>query len=140
MIISKTFDFDAAHRLDRLPPSHKCYHLHGHTYRVEVEVTGPRMPVLDWIADYAIIAAAWKPIESALDHRLLNNIPGLEVPTTEVLAAWILRRLMVVSIGPARWVAVTVFESATTCCRATPDDLAEWASLATRPATGDDNG
>lgn len=125
MVITRTFDFDAAHRLDRLPAGHKCHRLHGHTYRVTVEVSGPMEPSLGWVVDYAIIAAAWKTIDDALDHRLLNEIPGLEVPTTEVLALWILRRLMVVSLGPAKWDGLTVFESATTSCRVDVADLVE---------------
>ena len=126
--ISKTFDFDAAHRLDRLPPEHKCYRLHGHTYRVEIRVRGEPGGRLGMVVDYADIAAAWKPIHDALDHRYLNEIEGLGVPTTELLAEWILVRLLDFSIevhspqpegvqffslgGLA--VSVRVYESATT--------------------------
>lgn len=91
--ISKTFDFDAAHRLDRLPEEHKCHRLHGHTYRVEIRLRGEPGGRLGMLIDYAEIAAAWAPIDAALDHRYLNDIPGLEVPTTEVLAAWIFDQL-----------------------------------------------
>lgn len=96
--ISKTFDFDAAHRLDRLPADHKCYRLHGHTYRVEIRLRGEPGQRLGMLLDYAEIAKAWKPIHDALDHRLLNEVDGLEVPTTEVLAAWIYERLKTYSV------------------------------------------
>lgn len=96
--ISKTFDFDAAHRLDRLPPEHKCHRLHGHTYKVEIRVRGEPGRHLGMLIDYAELAAAWRPIHDILDHRLLNEIPGLGVPTTEVLAAWIYERLCTVSV------------------------------------------
>lgn len=91
--IQKTFDFDAAHRLDRLPENHKCHRLHGHTYRVEIEVEGEPDDHSGMVVDYAVISAAWSTLHAALDHRYLNEIPGLEVPTTEVLAAWILAEL-----------------------------------------------
>lgn len=91
--ISKTFDFDAAHRLDRLPADHKCHRLHGHTYRVEIRVRGEPGGRLGMVIDYADLAAAWEPIHEALDHRYLNDVNGLAVPTTEVLAAWIYDRL-----------------------------------------------
>lgn len=91
--ICKAFDFDAAHRLDRLPAEHKCHRLHGHTYRVEIRVRGEPGRLLGMLIDYADIAAAWKPIHDALDHRYLNEIPGLEVSTSENLAAFIYERL-----------------------------------------------
>lgn len=110
--ISKTFDFDAAHRLDRLPPEHKCHRLHGHTYRVEIRLRGEPGRRLGMLIDYADIAAAWRPLHDLLDHRLLNEIPGLGVPTTEVLAEWVYERLAPSLGGLA--LSVRVYESATT--------------------------
>lgn len=110
--ISKTFDFDAAHRLDRLPPEHKCHRLHGHTYRVEIRLRGEPGRHLGMLLDYVEIAKAWAPIDAALDHRLLNEIEGLEVPTTEVLAEWIYKRLEPAFAGLS--LAVRVYESSTT--------------------------
>lgn len=92
--ISKTFDFDAAHRLDRLPEDHKCHRLHGHTYRVEIRARGEPDRRLGMLIDYAVLAQAWQPIHDAIDHRCLNDIAGLEIPTTEVLAEWIYDRLV----------------------------------------------
>lgn len=110
--ISKMFDFDAAHYLTKVPPEHKCARLHGHTYRVEIGCAGELDP-RGMVLDYAEIAAAWSPLDHTLDHRLLNEIPGLENPTTEVLAPWILARL--VDALP-HLVFVRVYESATTWC------------------------
>jgi 6-pyruvoyltetrahydropterin/6-carboxytetrahydropterin synthase len=112
--IAKEFDFDAAHRLDRLPDTHKCHHLHGHTYRVVVECEG--VPdELGFVCDYADIAEAWQPLHDALDHKYLNDIPGLKVPTTEVLAPWIFDHLKTSDIGHLL-TRVRVYESSTTYC------------------------
>lgn len=110
--ISKTFDFDAAHRLTCVPKGHKCRRLHGHTYRVEVILYGPT-DSRGMVVDYAEIAKAWKPIHKLLDHRYLNRIAGLENPTTEVLAPFIARRL---ARSLPQLAAVKVYESSTTWC------------------------
>lgn len=91
--ISKTFDFDAAHRLTQVPANHKCHRLHGHTYYVEVVLRG-EVDHRGMVRDYAEIAEAWAPIHAMLDHRYLNDIEGLENPTTEVLAPFIARALV----------------------------------------------
>lgn len=110
--ISKTFDFDAAHFLPKVPEGHKCRRMHGHTYRVEIICAGE---VRDdgMVIDYADIAAAWAPLHALLDHQTLNTIGGLENPTTEVLAPFILNHLEPV-LGSL--VAVKVYESSTTWC------------------------
>lgn len=91
--IAKHFTFDAAHRLDRLPPDHMCNRMHGHTYQVELVLVGP-VDDNGFVVDYADIATAFKEaIHSKVDHRTLNDVPGLEVPTTENLAWWIIREL-----------------------------------------------
>lgn len=91
--LRKTFQFEAAHLLPRLPKTHKCRRLHGHSFRVEVVVAGECDPVLGWLMDYAEITAAFKPLWDKLDHYHLNDIRGLENPTSENLAAWIWKRL-----------------------------------------------
>jgi 6-pyruvoyltetrahydropterin/6-carboxytetrahydropterin synthase len=93
MEICKTFDFEAAHRLPNVPPGHKCARLHGHSFRVSVYVTGPVGEDTGWVMDFADIKAAFEPIEKQLDHYYLNEIDGLENPTSENLARWIWRRL-----------------------------------------------
>ena len=93
LTIFKEFGFEAAHSLPHLPPDHKCHRVHGHSYRVRVEVTGPVDPATKFVVDYADISRAWKPIYEMLDHRFINDVPGLEVSTSEALAMWIADRL-----------------------------------------------
>jgi 6-pyruvoyltetrahydropterin/6-carboxytetrahydropterin synthase len=91
--LRKTFQFEAAHLLPHLPKMHKCRRLHGHSFVVEVVVEGECDPKLGWLIDYADLSAAFKPIHRRLDHYYLNEIPGLENPTSENLAVWIWKRL-----------------------------------------------
>lgn len=87
--IYKDFTFEAAHRLPHVPEGHKCGRLHGHSFRVRVTVTGPLDEKLGWVVDYAEIKADWKPLEEKLDHHYLNEVKGLENPTSENIACWI---------------------------------------------------
>lgn len=87
------FTFEAAHRLPNVPEGHKCSRLHGHSYRVAVHVAGTVDPRTGWIIDFGDIKSSWQPVGAQLDHYYLNEIPGLANPTSEVLAAWIWRRL-----------------------------------------------
>jgi 6-pyruvoyltetrahydropterin/6-carboxytetrahydropterin synthase len=91
--LRKTFQFEAAHRLPHLPDSHKCRRLHGHSFKAEIAVAGECEPKLGWLMDYADIADAFKPIWDQLDHRYLNEIPGLENATSENIADWIWEKL-----------------------------------------------
>ena len=91
--LRKTFQFEAAHLLPQLPKSHKCRRLHGHSFKVEIVVAGECDPSLGWLMDYADISSAFKPIWQRLDHYYLNDVPGLENPTSENIAAWIWKRL-----------------------------------------------
>ena len=94
MSVFREFGFEAAHRLPNVPEGHKCARLHGHSFRVEVHVTGPVHPELGWVVDFADIGVAFQPVHDALDHRLLNEVEGLENPTSENLVVWIWDRLM----------------------------------------------
>ena len=93
MEIYKAFSIEAAHRLPNLPENHKCYRLHGHSFKVEVHVKGEVDQKTGWIMDFADISAAFKPLFERLDHHYLNEIEGLENPTSENLARWIWRQL-----------------------------------------------
>lgn len=93
MIIYKAFSIDAAHRLPNVPDGHKCSRLHGHTFRVEVYVDGDVDERGGWVIDFADIQAAFLPLHGILDHNYLNDIEGLENPTSENLARWIWVRL-----------------------------------------------
>lgn len=90
----KEFRFEAAHRLPNMPPGHKCARLHGHSFRVEVHLEGPVDSYTGMLVDYADIKAAFAPLEQQLDHNYLNEIPGLENPTSENILYWIWERLV----------------------------------------------
>ncbi|HET7649643.1 MAG TPA: 6-carboxytetrahydropterin synthase QueD [Gammaproteobacteria bacterium] len=93
MEIFKVFHIEAAHRLPNLPAAHKCSRLHGHSFRVEIHVQGEPGEQSGWIMDFADLKTAFAPVFDALDHRYLNEVPGLENPTSEVLVRWIWRKL-----------------------------------------------
>ncbi len=93
MRIFKTFSIEAAHYLPHLPDEHKCRRLHGHSFRVEVHVSGEVGQSSGWVVDFAFIREAFRPLYEQLDHRCLNDIPGLENPTSENIARWIWERL-----------------------------------------------
>jgi 6-pyruvoyltetrahydropterin/6-carboxytetrahydropterin synthase len=114
MEIFTEFGFEAAHRLPRVPEGHKCSRLHGHSFRVEVHVEGPVDPVSGWVMDFAEVRAACEPLRATLDHHYLNEIDGLDNPTSEVLARWIWTRLRPALPGLA---AVVVRETCTSGCR-----------------------
>lgn len=93
MEIFKVFHIEAAHRLSNLPSSHKCSRLHGHSFRVEIHIRGEPQQDSGWIMDFADLKQACMPVFDALDHRYLNEIQGLENPTSEMLARWIWQHL-----------------------------------------------
>lgn len=92
--IYREFTFEAAHRLPNVPEGHKCARLHGHSYLTVVHVSGPVGEETGWVQDFGDIKAAFKSLEDELDHHYLNEVPGLENPTSEVLAKWIWDRLV----------------------------------------------
>ena len=93
MEIFKAFTLESAHRLPNVPAGHKCARLHGHSFRVEIHVSGPVDPQLGWVMDFADVKAAFDPLFRQLDHNCLNDVPGLENPTSENLARWIWQKL-----------------------------------------------
>ena len=113
MELYKEFTFEAAHVLPEVPEGHKCRRLHGHSFRVRVTVRGTLDPRLGWVMDFAELKRAWAPLDDALDHRYLNEIAGLENPTSERLAQWIWRRLAPALPGLA---TIEVKETCTSGC------------------------
>jgi len=93
MEIFKEFSIEAAHWLPHVPEGHKCRRLHGHSFRIEIHVSGSVDEHLGWVMDFADVKSAFMTIEDQLDHRCLNDIEGLENPTSENLARWIWSRL-----------------------------------------------
>ena len=93
MEIFKAFTLEAAHRLPNVPEGHKCARLHGHSFRVELHVSGDVDSRLGWVMDFADLKAAFHPLYDQLDHHYLNDVEGLDNPTSERLAIWIWERL-----------------------------------------------
>ena len=93
MEIFKTFNLECAHRLPNVPEGHKCARVHGHSFKVELHVRGPVDGRLGWVMDFAQIKQAFEPLHEQLDHRYLNDVDGLDNPTSEQLARWIWLRL-----------------------------------------------
>ena len=93
MEIFKEFTFEAAHRLPNVPTGHKCARLHGHSFQVAVHISGGVGRDTGWVRDFADLSDAMRPVLACLDHYYLNDVPGLENPTSEVLAQWIWDRL-----------------------------------------------
>ncbi len=109
----KTFFFEAAHSLPNVPEGHKCRRLHGHGYRVDIHVTGEVDGRTGMVMDFDRVKGVVGPILDQLDHRLLNDVPGLGNATSELLAEYLWNR-----IAPdlPELSAVTVWESDTSRC------------------------
>ncbi len=111
--IVKEFAFEAAHHLPEVGPLHKCSRVHGHLFRVEVAVEGEVDPVMGWVMDFGDLAGVARQVIGALDHRVLNELPGLSNPTSENLARYLYDRLAARVPDVS---AVTVHESPTSRC------------------------
>lgn len=111
--LTKRFRFEAAHALPTFPEGHKCRRLHGHSFKVDIVVAGEVDERRGYLVDYGEIKEACRPLERQLDHHYLNEIAGLENPTSEMLARWIWQRL-----APAlpQLYAVIVHETCTSRC------------------------
>jgi 6-pyruvoyltetrahydropterin/6-carboxytetrahydropterin synthase len=93
MLLYKQFTFDSAHFLPNLPDGHRCKNLHGHTYHLTIYVEGEVSQQEGWVLDFKEIKNAVLPVLNAIDHKLLNNIEGLENPTSERLAIWLWNKI-----------------------------------------------
>ena len=125
--ISKRFRFDAAHWLPAVPPGHKDRGLHGHTYRVVVRLRGPVATGSGFVRDFSEVSAAVKPVLAALDHRCLNDVSGLENPTSELIACWLWERLQARITGLT---AIEVMESEGSSCTFRGEGLDDTALVA----------
>ncbi|MDY0243087.1 MAG: 6-carboxytetrahydropterin synthase QueD [Rhodospirillaceae bacterium] len=108
MKIVQAFTFEAAHFLPRVPETHRCHRLHGHSYRVELALEGPVDPETGFVVDFFDLERAFGPVLARLDHHCLNEVDGLENPTAEHIAVWIYDRVKPVLPLLA---AVSVFET-----------------------------
>ncbi|MEE2699163.1 MAG: 6-carboxytetrahydropterin synthase QueD [Pseudomonadota bacterium] len=93
MDIIQEFTFEAAHYLPKVPTEHKCHRLHGHSFRVALTISGDLDEEKGWVIDFAEIEANFQPLLNILDHHYLNEIPGLENPTSEIIARWIWNKM-----------------------------------------------
>ena len=119
MEIYKEFTFEAAHSLPNTPEGHKCRRLHGHSFVARIYVAGPVDETTGWVMDFSDITAAFKPLRDRLDHYHLNEIEGLENPTSENIARWIWKRLHPALPGLSR---VTIRETCTAGCEYRGED------------------
>ncbi len=91
--LSRDYHFEAAHRLPRVPATHKCSRVHGHSYHVTITLSGSIDSDMGWLVDFADVDRVIDPVIARIDHTLLNEIPGLENPTSELLAVWLWREI-----------------------------------------------
>lgn len=102
MIIYKNFTFDSAHFLPNVPQGHKCKNMHGHTYQLIVFIEGKIIEPEGWVIDFADLKEHINPIINQLDHHCLNDLPGLENPTSENLSVWLWNRIKLLIPGLKR--------------------------------------
>jgi len=93
MVIFKQFTFDSAHFLPNVPPTHKCREIHGHTYMLTIFISGDLDPHLGWVMDFKDMKEVVDPVIKTVDHKMLNNIAGLENPTCELFAVWLWNKI-----------------------------------------------
>jgi 6-pyruvoyltetrahydropterin/6-carboxytetrahydropterin synthase len=91
--LTRDYRFEAAHFLPRVPEGHKCRRMHGHSYQVRVTIEEEIDPELGWLMDFAAVDEVVEPVIAEIDHRVLNEIAGLDNPTSELLAVWLWKRL-----------------------------------------------
>lgn len=109
----KTFTFEAAHFLPSFPDGHKCRRMHGHSFKVDVAVEGEIPSGQHHLIDYGELKAATDPLHAQLDHHCLNEIAGLENPTSEMIALWLWERLS----KPLPMLSeITVYETCSSRC------------------------
>lgn len=113
--MAKEFRFEAAHYLPNVHENHQCHKIHGHSYLVTLRVEGNIDERLGWIMDLNELSEHFSPLLKILDHSLLNEVEGLENPTGENVAVWILTRLQAslpqlssVTVKATNRIAITV--------------------------------
>lgn len=120
--IWRRYRFESAHQLLNVGPGHQCGRMHGHGFEVILHAN-QNLGDHDMGVDYTYLDNCWAPIHDQLDRACLNDIPGLENPTSEMLAAWIWRRMKSV-LPQLSW--VTVYETVTAGCHFDGDHYRIW--------------
>ena len=90
--LKQQFQIDSARQLKGLPPEHPCSRLHGHTFKITLTLVGELHPEIGWVRDYHEISKTMEPLIKMLDHRILNEVEGLENPTSEHLCIWLYKK------------------------------------------------
>jgi len=111
--LKQHFHIESARFLPQLPKNHPCASMHGHSFKIILTLLGDLDPKLGWVMDYHEISMVMAPLLILLDHKILNEVPGLENPTSELLAKWIYDRVLI-PIPILKY--VTVMETSTTEC------------------------
>lgn len=111
--LKQHFQIESARFLPYLPAAHPCARMHGHSFKIILTLVGNLDPALGWVIDYNDIQAKMKPLLDQLDHRVLNDVEGLNNPTSELLAKWIYDRALT---NLPMLVKVTVAETPSTEC------------------------
>lgn len=111
--LKQHFQIESARFLPHLPPEHPCSRMHGHSFKIILTLKGALDPKVGWVIDYNEIQAKMKPLLSQIDHRVLNEVEGLENPTSELLAKWIYDNSVA---NLPQLVRVTVLETPFTEC------------------------
>ena len=93
MKLFKEFTFEAAHKLPMVPKDHKCFNLHGHSFKVKITIEG-EVNEMGWVMDFSSVKKICKPIIDGLDHKYLNEIEGLHNPTSENIAIWLWNKII----------------------------------------------
>ncbi len=119
----RRFRFEAAHQLPNVPVDHQCGRMHGHGFEVILHVDQDLESGRDMGVDFDLLGEIWEPLHRQLDYTCLNDIPGLENPTSEMLAGWIWQRLKGV-LPELSW--VTVYETHTAGCHFDGADYRIW--------------
>jgi 6-pyruvoyltetrahydropterin/6-carboxytetrahydropterin synthase len=115
--LSRRFGFESAHYLPHAPHGHKCRRMHGHSFEAKMTVRGAALEDRGWVIDFDELAKLIEPIRGAIDHRVLNEVPGLENPTSEMIAKWIWSRIEPSLPSGISLVAVEVSETCNSAAR-----------------------
>ena len=111
--LKQQFRIESARFLPNLPKSHPCSKIHGHSFKIILKLVGPLDPKIGWVLDYQKISETMAPLLLRLDHQILNEVEGLENPTSELLAKWIYdQTLRIIPILKT----VTIMETESTEC------------------------
>ncbi|NME70493.1 6-carboxytetrahydropterin synthase QueD [Flammeovirga aprica] len=93
MKIFKSYTFEAAHFLPQMPEGHPCRRIHGHSWKMELHFDGELVLPYEWVIDFHEIDSVVDPIYKILDHNFLNEVEGLENPTSEVISIWVWNKI-----------------------------------------------